>query len=261
VAIPSGVYGYIREGRMAWPLMWVIIIGTLPGVMIGAILRIKYLPDPRAFKLFVGCVLLYIGGRMLYELFSKKGKAQEKIKAMEAKFKQRVVKMRQDRKARLAAGLPDDAVVKTISASLGCIEYEFYGETYKFTTWVLLLLTFIVGVIGGTYGGGGGAMIAPFLITFYALPVYTIAGSALMGTFITSVVGVIFYTIIAPMYAYTGLSITPDWPLGVLFGFGGVIGMYCGARAQKFVPSSLIRFILGLLITSLALRYVLQYFG
>ncbi|HSB32861.1 MAG TPA: sulfite exporter TauE/SafE family protein, partial [Nitrospirota bacterium] len=66
VAIPSGVYRYFKEGRMAWPLTWVVIIGTLPGVFIGYYLRILYLPDPRAFKLFVGMVLLYIGGRLLY---------------------------------------------------------------------------------------------------------------------------------------------------------------------------------------------------
>jgi uncharacterized membrane protein YfcA len=35
VAIPSGVYRYLKEGRMAWPLTWVVIVGTLPGVFIG----------------------------------------------------------------------------------------------------------------------------------------------------------------------------------------------------------------------------------
>ncbi len=33
VAIPSGVYRYWREGRMVWPLTWVVIAGTLPGVL------------------------------------------------------------------------------------------------------------------------------------------------------------------------------------------------------------------------------------
>ena len=47
VAIPSGVYRYVREGRMAWPLTWVVIAGTLPGVFIGYYLRVLYLPDPR----------------------------------------------------------------------------------------------------------------------------------------------------------------------------------------------------------------------
>ena len=35
VAVPSGVYRYFKEGRMAWPLTWVEIVGTLPGVFIG----------------------------------------------------------------------------------------------------------------------------------------------------------------------------------------------------------------------------------
>jgi len=35
VAIPSGVYRYLRGGRMAWPLTWVVIVGTLPGVIKG----------------------------------------------------------------------------------------------------------------------------------------------------------------------------------------------------------------------------------
>ena len=41
VAIPSGVYRYIKEGRMLWPLTCAVTIGTLPGVFIGAWVRIE----------------------------------------------------------------------------------------------------------------------------------------------------------------------------------------------------------------------------
>jgi len=37
VAIPGGVYGYLREGRMTWPLTWIVIAGTLPGMLFGAV--------------------------------------------------------------------------------------------------------------------------------------------------------------------------------------------------------------------------------
>ena len=50
----------------------------------------------------------------------------------------------------------------------------------------------VVGIIGGVYGIGGSAIIAPFFISFFWLPVYTVAGAALMGTFVTSIAGVIF---------------------------------------------------------------------
>jgi len=77
VATPSGVYRYIKEGRMAWPLTWIVIVGTLPGVFIGYYLRVIYLPDPKVFKLFVGCVLLYIGSRLLYEMTGKAATADD----------------------------------------------------------------------------------------------------------------------------------------------------------------------------------------
>ena len=49
---------------MLWPLAVSVIAGTLPGVLIGYYLRIRFLTDPKAFKLFVGIVLLYIGVRL-----------------------------------------------------------------------------------------------------------------------------------------------------------------------------------------------------
>src|SRR5512147_918733 len=82
VAIPSGVYRYIREGRMNWPLAWIVIAGTLPGVFIGYYLRVFYLPNPRAFRLFVGCVLLYIGVRLVLDLPRRAAFKKAQPKAM-----------------------------------------------------------------------------------------------------------------------------------------------------------------------------------
>ena len=68
--------------------------------------------------------------------------------------------------------------------------------------------------------------------------------------------GVFFYSVIP---ADTGLSTRPDWFLGILFGAGGFAGMYCGARLQKFIPQKFIKAMLGLIITFLALGYILQF--
>lgn len=255
VAIPSGVYRFIREGRMAWPLTWVVTAGTLPGVFIGYILRVRYLPDPRAFKLFVGCVLLYIGVRLLYELTGRAGSGKSKMKALEEKFKKRAEELKAKQKTKIASGLPKGAVVKTVSFSLSRVEYEFWEERFSFSTIVMFTLAFIVGVIGGTYGIGGGAIIAPFCVAVFHLPVYTIAGAALMGTLITSIAGVIFYSAVP-----SSLNTSPDLPLGLLFGLGGFVGIYLGARFQKFVPQKAIKLMLGLIITLLAIRYISQFF-
>ena len=257
VAIPSGVYRYLKEGRMAWPLTWVVIVGTLPGVFIGYYLRVLYLPDPKSFKFFVGLVLLYIGIRLLYEMTERSQRGKKEMKALEEKFNQHAKALKESQAARVSSGLPAEAVVKTVSWSLSRVEYEFWGQRFSFSTPGMFALAFVVGIIGGTYGIGGGAIIAPFCVAVFHLPVYTVAGAALLGTFITSVAGVSFYSIIP---AQPGLNTAPDWLLGSLFGAGGFAGMYVGARLQKFVPQRYLKLILGLIITFLAGSYILQYF-
>ena len=256
VAIPSGVYRYIKEGRMAWPLTWVVIIGTLPGVFLGYYVRILYLPDPRVFKFFVGCVLLYIGVRLLKEIIFRSAKSSA-AKALEEKFKAKAEEMKGQQSSMIAAGIPAEAVVKTISMSLKRVEYEFWGERFSFNTIGMFILALVVGIIGGAYGIGGGSIIAPFCMAVFHLPVYTIAGAALMGTFITSVAGALFFSFIP---ATGGVSAMPDWSLGILFGTGGFVGMYFGARFQKFVPQKFIKLMLGLVILFLAVKYIYQYF-
>jgi uncharacterized membrane protein YfcA len=257
VAIPSGVYRYIKEGRMAWPLTWVIIAGTLPGVFIGYYLRVRYLPDARTFKLFVGCVLLYIGIRITKELFGGSAGKSAGASALEEKFKIRAAEMKNEQRSRMAAGIPADAVVKTIRVSLTNVEYEFWGERFSFNTAGMFALAFIVGIIGGAYGIGGGAIIAPFCVAFFHLPIYSIAGATLMGTFITSVVGALFFSVL-PLS--NGASPLPDWPLGMLFGIGGFIGMYLGAKTQKYMPQKFIKLFVGTAIVLLAVTYIVQYF-
>jgi len=256
VAIPSGVYRYIREGRMAWPLAWIIILGTLPGIFIGAAIRISYLPDPKNFKVFMGCVLLYMALRLLLDLKGMTGKEKTKTEEIEKSFRERSVRMRKD----VAAGGVQTPAIRTLRFSGTEYAYEFYGEKFSFHTMKLSALAFAVGIVGGIYGVGGGAIIAPFLVAFFRLPIYTIAGATLFGTFITSIGGALFYALIAPFYAHTGLLVAPDWMLGALFGAGGFLGMYFGARLQKYFAARFIKLILILAILFLGVSYLLALF-
>ncbi len=254
IAIPGGLYRYIREGRMAWPLVWVIVIGTLPGFYAGAWIRINYLRSPGPFKAFVGLVLLYLGFRLLHETFA----ANHKPNAIEDKFRETAKAFKGEARYGLSAGLPTDAVVKKKSLTIRKIEYEFWGEKYSINTLTLVLISLAVGLMGGIYGIGGGAIIAPFLVSYLGLPVYTIAGAALAGTFLTSIAGVSFYSILATSPAGAQVAVAPDWTLGLLFGAGGFLGTYVGARLQRYLPEKLIRGTLGVLITFLGAQYLIQ---
>ena len=253
VAIPSGVYRYCREKRMVWPLTWTIIAGTLPGLFLGAIIRIKYLPEARDFKLFAGLALLYVGTRLLVDVL-KKMPANSVNSPSKAGFINRIY---QNGKI---ANVGQFRVIP-LEFSLKRIGYEFNGIEYYASTFWLFILSLIVGVVGGVYGIGGGAIIAPFLVTMFRLPVHSVAGAALMGTFLSSFAGVIIYAVISPFYSHTQLAITPDWFLGILFGIGGMVGMYLGARLQRYMPARLIKTLLAVCMLSIAVKYIAELFA
>ena len=52
------IWARFRKNRSA------MIAGTVPGVFAGTVLRLRYLPDPAAFRVFAGCVLGALGGGM-----------------------------------------------------------------------------------------------------------------------------------------------------------------------------------------------------
>ena len=238
VAIPGGVYRYLHEKRMMWPLAWAVIAGTLPGVFLGALIRVRYLPDPASAKVFVGCVLLYLGWR-LFRARPAQGNSSETGSGF--------------------TPLGADAVVKTRVVSVRNIEYEFRGQTYSFRPLAIFTLAAVVGLVGGIYGIGGGAIIAPFVVAAMGLPVYTVAGAALLGTFITSIAGVLCFEWLGTTALAAGNSVRPDYLLGALFGVGGLFGTYVGARIQRYLPERWIRLFLAFLVTGVGLNYVVQF--
>lgn len=241
VAVPGGVYRFVREGRMLWPLAWTIVVGTLPGMLVGVMIRVRYLPDPALWKVFVGLVLLYIGARLLWESLARPRSGTWQGDAVGE------------------TPWPGDLTVRTASVSTRQIEYGFAGQTHSFRPGKVLAVSLAVGLVGGIYGIGGGAIIAPFLAAFFGLPVYTVAGAALFGTLLTSAGGVLFFEMLG-LASWAGTTpVRPDWALGALFGVGGLFGTYVGARMQKYLPERWLRLVLGLLSGGLALHYAASF--
>lgn len=239
VAIPSGVYRYFREGRLLLPLTAVIVAGTLPGIIAGGFIRLEYFPDPKLFKLFAGFVLLYVAFRMFIEMTKKQTSKNESLNNINSSA--------QHWEAR------------TISITLRRYGFEFQDKVYMCNNAGIFFLSLIVGLVGGIYGIGGGAIISPFLVAIYRLPVHAIAGSTLTGTFITSIAGVLFYQLIAPFYETSSMTVSPDWALGALFGIGGLIGVYFGAKLQRFFVAKWLKLMLGLMLLFIALTYIFGY--
>ena len=89
---------------------------------------------------------------------------------------------------------------------------------------VLVLLACLVGCVGGIYGIGGGAILAPILFTILSL--------------------------------HQHVSVAADWPTGLALGLGGLAGGYTGARLQSRLPDVLIRRLVGVLVIAIGAYYL-----
>jgi uncharacterized protein len=117
---------------------------------------------------------------------------------------------------------------------------------------VLIVLSAAVGCVGGIYGIGGGSILAPILIGSGRRPV-EVAPAALASTFVTSVAGVITFTILS---VNQHAPVAPNWPTGIALGIGGLAGGYTGARIQSRLPDVLIRRLVGVLVIAIGARYL-----
>ncbi len=209
IATPGALYRYWRQGQGGSRLALVLIAGTLPGVIAGAVIRVELLPGARVFDLVVAAVLLPLG---MWLALTRPVASAAAAGSGEP--------------ARAVRVLPDPALI-ALAAAVGCV--------------------------GGIYGVGGGSILAPILIGS-GRPPAEVAPAALASTFVTSVAGVITFTILA---IHQHGSVAPDWPTGIALGLGGLAGAYTGARIQSRMPELFIRRLVGILVVAIAVRYLL----
>lgn len=230
IGCPGGIWRFVREQRMLWPLAWLISLTTLPGILVGYYLRVRFLPDPSLFKLFVGCVLLYLGSRLLHATLQKKPRPPQ---------------------------VNFDFAITDINMKPTSLTFTFHEKTFHVPYVPLGTYCLFIGVIGGIYGIGGGALIVPFCVSVLGLPIYTVAGATLFATFIASISGVLFYSLIS---MGTTQTFPPHWLVGILLGLGGLLGMSTGALVQKHMPEKAIKLMLALIILGVAARYIANFF-
>ena len=199
VAMPGALYRYWRQGQTGGQLTRLLVLGTLPGVITGSIIRVELLPSATSFDVVIAVVLIPLGTWLL-------------------------VARKPDGEGRWAARLSGPALV-VVAALVGCV--------------------------GGIYGIGGGAILAPILIGS-GRPPAEVAPATLASTFVTSVAGVVTFLLLSTHHHG---SIAPDWGVGIALGIGGLLGGYTGARLQPHMPESVIRRLLGLLVLAIGIHY------
>ena len=196
---PGGLVRYRRRGQFDRALALQLVSGSVPGVVLGAVIRVYVAADPDVFRLLAAGVLGPVG------LFILRRPAP------------------------------------------GSLSRRLSPRTVR-------LLAFVVGVVGGIYGIGGGSVLGPILVGT-GMAIGVVAPAALASTWITSMVGVATYAVIsldAPG------PVSPDWSLGIATGLGGLAGGWVGASLQPRIPERALRTFLGVLALALAVLYLAQ---
>jgi uncharacterized protein len=200
VASPGAIWRYRRQGQTGGPLTWLLLAGTLPGVIAGSVIRVYFLPGPVVFDFVVAAVLIPLGAWLALT---------------------QIAPARPNRRARLPR-----VVIGLIAAAAGCV--------------------------GGIYGIGGGSILAPILVAD-GQPPSQVAPAALSSTFLTSLAGVVTFSILS---VHQHGSVAPNWPTGIALGAGGLAGGYVGARLHARMPEAIIRRLLALVVMAIGIRFL-----
>jgi uncharacterized membrane protein YfcA len=233
ISVPGALFRHHRTGRLGGPLTRQMLWGTLPGVVLGAVIRVFVVPGPRVFRVALALLLLPLGVWLC-------ARARSGAPPHQAEPVHPIHRAEPTHPAELLHQLSDPAAAVSAPPVAG--------------RGAVTTLALIVGVIGGIYGIGGGSILGPILVG-RGMPVAQVAPAALMSTFLTSVVGAGTYAVLA-----LGASgdIAPAWGTGLACGVGGLIGGYVGTRLQPRLPEAGLRFLLGGLAVGLALIYLVQ---
>ncbi|MGP3683427.1 TSUP family transporter [Streptomyces sp. IBSNAI002] len=161
VAGPGALWRYHRAGSLWSPLTRHLLIGTLPGVVAGATLRVFVLPGPAVFRVLIAALLLPLGLWLC------------------------------------ARTLRPAATAPAATAKAGPAAAPAPGGP---SPRALTGLAVAVGVVSGVYGIGGGSLLGPVLAG-RGLPVTRVAPAALAATFATSVVGAATFALLSLVHA------------------------------------------------------------
>ena len=113
----------------------------------------------------------------------------------------------------------------------------------------VLVIGFIIGFLGAIMGIGGGFLLVPMLIYLLRVPTATVIGTSMVLTFLT---------MISATVLHAASDHLVDAVLALILMIGGVIGAQFGAQAGQRIRGEWLRFLLGLLVLAVGLRFALQ---
>lgn len=205
----SSTLAYLKVKRVDYRTGILFLIGSIPGGIIGSWLN-QYV-EPKPFQLYFGILMILIAFILMF-------------------------KKRKPRQVNLTGK--------------GVRTFELYGETYQYRVYwpAAILLAFIVGILSGLFGIGGGSIMVPAMILLFGFPVHIAAATSMFMIFFVSISGSITHIALGHIV----------WEYVLFFIPGAWIGGKLGAKTNQKLSSHTLEWILRGLLILIGIRMIFQ---
>jgi uncharacterized membrane protein YfcA len=224
----SGAMSYWRRRALDLPLATMLLaggmLGTATGVWLFTLLRAFGVLD-LVISLSYVVLLGAIGGLMVVE----------SVRAIIRTHQGKPVVLRRPGAHTWIHGLPLKVRFKRSKIYVSAIP-----------VWVI---GFAIGFIGAVMGIGGAFLLVPMLIYFLRVPTATVIGTSTVLTLVTMACATV-------LHAATNQLV--DAVLALILMIGGVAGAQFGARGGERLSPERLRFLLGLLVLGVCLRFAID---
>ncbi|MFC7370888.1 sulfite exporter TauE/SafE family protein [Fictibacillus iocasae] len=120
-------------------------------------------------------------------------------------------------------------------------------HTYRYPPVVALLISFVVGVVSGLFGIGGGSLMVPAMMLLFGFPVTVAVATSMFMIFLSSITGSIAHVYYGNVVWQAVIALVP----------GAYLGGRLGAYIHKKLPAGIVVTMLLLILAGLGLRFII----
>ncbi|MFC7687882.1 sulfite exporter TauE/SafE family protein [Ureibacillus sp. GCM10028918] len=207
----SSTLSYMKNKQVDFKSGFIFFIGSIPGTMVGAWLN-KGLDLP-SFNLYFGIFLVLLSILLFI---------RDKLKPIQWFVKHGKKTHFTDQEGR-----------------------EF---VYGYPIWFAIVFTFIVGMVSGLFGIGGGSLLVPAMVLLFLFPPHIAVATSMFNVFLSSMVN-------SASHIYLG---NVPWIFTIPVIIGAYIGAKVGAALNKRMQSKTIVFVLQIVMLLIGIRSILE---
>lgn len=207
----SSTISYIKNKQVDLKSGFIFFLGSIPGTILGAWLNQGL--ELASFNIFFGIILIVLSSLLI---------VRDKLKPINWFLHNGI--------------------------SRRFIDNDGQEYVYGYPIWFALLFTFVVGLISGLFGIGGGSLIVPAMVLLFRFPPHVAVATSMFMVFLSALVN-------TASHLYLG-DIPWKYTLPVII--CAYIGAKIGAFLNKKLESKTVVFILQIVMMFIGIRSILE---